>query len=207
MSGVGGNYYDENDAEEILRLAARDGGSGRVDKEKLLAMAAELGIPPEAVARAERELVAKKEIDAEAEAEKRDREEFRRRRTRNLVAGASSWLTLSALMVGIWFLSGRGDFWPAWIIFFGAFGFLPGVFHRFGGSSEDEFQRWRRRKQGLIDTPRQGKVRDVLNELASRQDMGRLEVIRELRVRTGLPLSDAKQAVEIYASEHDGIVW
>ena len=39
---------------------------------------------------------------------------------RRLVGGATSWLILSAILVGIWAASGGGYFWPAWIIAIGA---------------------------------------------------------------------------------------
>ncbi len=207
MSGTGSRFYDDNEAEEILRLAARDGGSGRLDKERLLSMAAELGITPEAVERAESELVLKKESDAKAKIDADERAEYRKHRRSVLWGSVGSYVSVCALVVAIWFFTGyKGGFWPFWVIFPWGFGVAPQFFRR---SSERDFERWRRRRRGETDPQaiNESTMRAVLDELASRGETDRLSVIRELRVRTGVQLSVAKEAVDEYAAEHDDVVW
>lgn len=54
-----------------------------------------------------------------------------------------AYLILNALLVGIWALSGRGSFWPAWVmVFWGvglAFNGWSAYFHK--PFSEDEIRR------------------------------------------------------------------
>jgi len=210
-SGPSERFYDENEAEEILRLAARDGASGRVDKDRLISMAAELGISPEAVERAEAEIVQKKEAERLETIEKAERQEYRRYRRGVLWSSLGSFFGMSLFFVGIWFFSGHdGGFWPVWIIFPWGFGIFPQIVSVFTGGSDRDYQRWRRRRlRRELNEETEPQVRQVLDELARRPDLQhrKIDVIKELRERTGVGLATAKEAVEQYADEHDGVVW
>lgn len=62
----------------------------------------------------------------------------RRRRRRGWISAAvSSWLSVSAMMVVIWFATGMGFFWPIWVI--GPWGacLIPSVVNEFFGHRQD----------------------------------------------------------------------
>jgi hypothetical protein len=209
VSGPGGRFYDENDAEEILRLAARHGTGDKVDKDRLLSMAAELGISPEAVERAEAELVEKRAAEAASKIDVENRAEYRRQRRRDLWNNVGSYVSINALMVVIWFFTDRGYFWPFWVIFPWGLGVVPQIFIGLGRGSDRDYERWKRKRFGRSEPDEEFKenVRAVLDELATRRETGKLMVIKELRERTGVDLRTAKDAVDQYAATHDDVVW
>jgi hypothetical protein len=210
-SDSSGRFYEENEAEEILRLASRDSNQGRVDRERLLSMAAELGIAPEAVERAEAEWTQKRDAEKAAAAEAEDRAEYRRHRRSALWSNLGSYLTVNLFLVGIWFYDGpHGGFWPFWVIFPWGMWVVPSALFGSGRGKERDFQRWRRRRhRSDWADAREPQLREVLDELAGREDLrnSKLMVIQELRQRTGVDLDVAKEAVEEYAAEHDQVVW
>ena len=102
-------FYEEDEAEAILRLAARRGATGGMSREALMRIAGEVGISPEAVDEAERQLTGQQENANLAI-------EFRRSQRVDFVERLGTYAATSAFMVGIWFFTGRGFFWPAFVI-------------------------------------------------------------------------------------------
>ncbi len=146
----GQTFYDEDEAETILRLAARHSGlEGGMTRERLLATAEELGISPAAVEAAEREIRGAREVDAL-------RKEYEAEVRRGHWSEVSSWLRGSVVLFGInliiegFQLGPLADFWCVWPI--GIWGFVlvgrmieRAVTHRVAG--EERFQQWRARRE------------------------------------------------------------
>ncbi len=78
MPNLEQKFYDEEDAEQILRLASSlSSPVGAMSRERLLATADELGISPEAVEEAERRInQSKGELLERAEFDRRIRRDF-----------------------------------------------------------------------------------------------------------------------------------
>ena len=50
---------------------------------------------------------------------------------RNLIGGAVAYVVFNAFFVGVWFVTGRGYFWPAWIMGGWGVGMVMGVWDYF----------------------------------------------------------------------------
>jgi hypothetical protein len=114
MSQMGERFYTEEQAQEILRVASQSSfGMGDISRERLLETAAELGISPEDVIRAERAVLEKQELES-------DRAAFRKHVRKELFGKVSRWLSLAVLLYGIAFvmngyeLNGLWNDWPKW---------------------------------------------------------------------------------------------
>ncbi|MHB8635178.1 MAG: 2TM domain-containing protein [Fimbriimonadaceae bacterium] len=136
-------FYDEDEAEAILRLAARRGATGGMTREALLRVAGEVGISPEAVEEAERQLAGQREeVDLAAE--------FRRRQRVDFTERLATYVGTSAFMVGIWFFTGRGFFWPAFVILALTLGIatdIPKYLFVGGSSYQHAFARWKSKRE------------------------------------------------------------
>lgn len=157
--------FRQEEAEQILREAVRRdmeqqapaasvaAGAGALDvsRERLQAMAEELGITPaalEAVLR-DREIAAEQRRTQESEQELR--REFIQRRHADFLPHLTSYLGVNVLLIAIWFLTTpHGYFWPVWPmlgwglgIFFHGTAALPTR----GPNFEREFAGWKARRQ------------------------------------------------------------
>jgi len=56
-------------------------------------------------------------MDATQNADLRKAAEASLARKRNFLRYLGTWMIVSIICVVIWFLSGRGSFWPVWVIF------------------------------------------------------------------------------------------
>jgi hypothetical protein len=146
----GQEFYEEDDAQEILRLAAQS-STGKMTREQLVQAAAELGISPDAVAEAEASHLAAKQEKAALEEDRRLREIYRH------VWRGAIWSRFSALAgpllflaVIVWFvLSTGGHLW--WLIFIGPWGFLKRWSRLFAFEPfEQGYQRWRRERDAKV---------------------------------------------------------
>jgi len=139
----GQSFYEESDAQEILRLAAQS-STGKMTHDQLVQAAAELGISPEAVADAEaRHLAAKHEKEA-LENDQRLREIYRRERRSEVFSRLLSIIGPLAFMgLILWFaFSHGGELW--WLIFIGPWGFFRKTSRAFAFEPfEEGYQRWR----------------------------------------------------------------
>lgn len=150
-------FYEEGEAEEILRRAAAHSPYGVIDRDQLLSMGSELGISEQAIANAEAQLAREKADKAVANAEKAERQEYLRWRRTHFWSELSSYLTACVVMSGIWFFTGKGYFWPGWIIGIGAVVTVTNFFGEVLAFSERDFQRWRK-KNGKTPKVEEGGV-------------------------------------------------
>src|SRR5688572_27639254 len=109
-------HYNDQDAEEILRIASRESAANGMSRDVLLKTAEELGISPDAVARAEEQLVMKRQADRIQEEDKELRKQFEDERRGKFMADFWSYLGVNAGLIGIWWFTGHNYFWPAWVL-------------------------------------------------------------------------------------------
>ena len=108
------SFYTDEQAQEILQMAARTSlGSGAVSRAQLLETAAELGISPEEVLRAESAFLEKQEWDEDYSA-------FKKAKLKKITGEISQWFSVAAFFYGIVFVTsgfsfnGLLDAWPKW---------------------------------------------------------------------------------------------
>ena len=136
-------FFQEDEAEAILRLAANRGVSGGMSREALMRLAGEVGISPEAVEDAER-LLAGQHADAALA------EEFRRKQRVDFSELIGARVTVSAILVVVWWFAGHTHFfWPAipiLVILVGVVGDIPK--HLFVKSSAYQlaFAKWKAKR-------------------------------------------------------------
>jgi len=114
MRTMAERFYTDEEAQEILRMAARTSiGSGAVSHRELLETAAELGIRPEEVLQAENAFLEQQALES-------DRKEFRKHKRKELFGGVSRWISLAILLYGIALVTNGFEFkglleeWPKW---------------------------------------------------------------------------------------------
>ena len=136
-------FYQEDEAEAILRLAARRGATGGMSREALLRVAGEVGISQEEVEAAERQLTGQREdVDLALE--------FRRCQRVDFAERIASYVGTSALMVGIWYFIGPRFFWPAIVILAMGIGVVTDIpkYLFVGGSAyQQAFVRWKAKRE------------------------------------------------------------
>jgi len=151
--------YSDEEADQILRHAARLTGKAEgMTFEALRAAASEAGISEEALAQAEREILAQ-----QAEAE--ERAAFKKSLKDKMRAEVASWLSVSLMLYGINFMTSGMRFnpfgmWATWV--FGIWGLAVLVKFVENGiarpeRNEEAFHRWREERQrraGLLPPPR-----------------------------------------------------
>ncbi|HVT11633.1 MAG TPA: 2TM domain-containing protein [Fimbriimonadaceae bacterium] len=146
----GERFYDEKEAEEILRLAASDSQAvTAMTRERLLATASELGITEDAVVRAEQRLAEKRAEEERQKAEAAEYAEFRASRRRQLFSSLGGWLSTSVVLVGLNLLTSHAITWSVWPV--GVWGLvefghlLEAIFAP--RNDKEQFERWRRRRR------------------------------------------------------------
>ncbi|MCW5941610.1 MAG: hypothetical protein KIS66_05225 [Fimbriimonadaceae bacterium] len=197
---LGNEFYNEDDAQKILQMAARHGGGGMTHSQ-LVEAAAELGIPPEAITQAAESLRQKRE-------EEELRQEFRRKRRRNEVNEWTSYFSTCLVCCAIWFFTtkGSGYFWPMWVA--GPWGVfkLIGTLTTWVRSERDEFDEFvRRRRAEQADRPSLPATEvDAFLESLAALGTSKLEAIKEVRQRYGTDLKGAKDLVVDYERRNPG---
>jgi hypothetical protein len=144
MSGQ--RFYEEGEAEDILRRALHQTDSGAIDRQRLLAMASELGISESAVLKAEAELATERGETLARQQEDGDRRAFHKHRTNRLVTDFSGYLFFNVFLIGFWWLTGHGYFWPGWMLGIGVAGLAGSLLHNHFGDTQKEFEKWRRER-------------------------------------------------------------
>ncbi|CAN5436694.1 hypothetical protein BH11ARM1_BH11ARM1_10770 [soil metagenome] len=191
-------FYEEGDAEEILRLAAGKGiGSGSMSHDELVRAAAELGISPDVVASAAQEYQ-KGRVGAV------DRAEYDKYRKRALYDSIGKYLSVNLMLFAINFVASRGHWWFIWPAGFMLIPVIKEVvsfYYRGSGDYERGFERWKA-KRDRKDV-QQTDVRKELDAIAGYVDIDaeKLKAIKELRERTGLGLKESKEAVDAYLGD------
>lgn len=141
----------DEDVEEILKLAIRQSHESTTDlRQRLQQTATELGITPEAIARAEQQYFQGKTIKEEL----REYDEERRRSARlHLI----SYIAVNLGLLGINFLSAVGDKNPSlWALYplvgwgIGLMIHLGSVYFTKPSITDDEFLAWRRRRSRAL---------------------------------------------------------
>jgi hypothetical protein len=207
MPGEGQQFYSESDAQEILRRAASSHTSaGGLSRDELLRTAAELGVSPEAVARAEAEYFAERE-------QNRDIDEFRRQHRAEFRTHLVIYAIINIFLLCINLLTSADHLW----FFYPLLGWGIGIaIHGYTTYNEDtsewrkEFEDWKRKREWQPSNSLQAEgVRAILErELVLARDSGedasKIELIKQVREGTGLGLKESKDAVEYYLRQNPG---
>lgn len=198
--GGANRFYEEGEAEEILRRALHQSDTGAVDRARLLAMASELGISEEAITRAEAQIASERQSETDRRQVELDKVEFRKNRRSRFLADLTSYLSVNAFLIGIWWFTGQGYFWPFWVLAGWGIGVVSDFFSAFFGHSDREFERWKRKRarrsarlSGVEPT-----VEAFLDALGPELPGQKLQTIKDVRERFGLDLVEAKDAVDGY---------
>lgn len=185
-------HYSEEEAEEILRLATRKQGSGGIPRDRLVEMAAELGLSPDQVQSAEQEFNATRNQEDE-------RKRFESHVLRDLWSHVATYVAVNAGLVGMDLIGdGRLD-WAYWPLLGWGIGVACHVASVFWSSSDAEakaFQEWKATRETAVLTDEQ---RILLDEFTRNGPTGQLMAIKELRDQLGLDLKHAKDVTERYA--------
>jgi len=143
MAASGQSFYEEDEAEQILNLAASMSSQiGKMSHDRLLETAAELGISREAVEAAERQVT----IDRK---DKALRKEFDDRQRRELIGHLTSYLVVNAFLLFINLRTTPWHIWAIWPMLGWGIGLVAHANAALFKSSESyrgEFDRWRERR-------------------------------------------------------------
>lgn len=151
----GSERFGEDEAQEILKLAARQSaGGGTVSRDELWSMGAELGLSREQIEAAIRQRTEQREL---AE----DRKAFARYRRSKAWSQVSSGLSFAVLLFGLNFLTTSnkldfGSYWAIWPVGFVALFSLVGFLESWRPKDRQaEFERWRakRREKAPVEEP------------------------------------------------------
>lgn len=200
-------HYNDQDAEEILRIASREAATGGMSRDTLMKTAEELGITPEAVARAEEQLVMKRQADRIHVEDAELRKQFEEERRGKFMADFWSYLGVNAGLIGIWWFTGANYFWPMWVLLCWGMGLVADFASTFLSKDEAKFQRWKRRRQRKTGGVQQigDQSIPVLDEITASGEVSKIEAIKELRERLSLDLRDAKDMADQYEQKNPGV--
>lgn len=203
----GQEFYSEDDAQEILRLAARTPQPGGMSRDQMASVASELGISPEALAAAELEFRNQQQARLEASAEAEQKRLFQRKRVGDFIGHLVTYVSVNAFLIFIWSRSAGSSFWPGYVL--GGWGigviaqlaslFMPSEFEKEWAAQkikEDPEKlalAFRMRFRGSLD-----EVDEFLEELQESGVHGKLDAIKYLREATGYDLKESKQRVELF---------
>lgn len=101
--------YTDDQAKAILERAVRIAAENPITREDLVRAAAELDISAEVVDRAEKNLYTNSSNEAL-------RQIYRLKQTARYQKRLVTAVEVTVIFMVIWFFSGRGYFWPGWII-------------------------------------------------------------------------------------------
>lgn len=169
MRTMAERFYTDEQAQEILRMAARSSmGSGAVSHRELLETAAELGIRPEDVFKAENAFLEQQALES-------DRKEFRQLKRKELFGGVSRWFSLAILLYGIAFVSNGFELkgllmdWPKWpvgIIGIFALKDLIEASVELTFNREAAFEKWRAKRPKKLAPKSEGAVEPLVAAIA-----------------------------------------
>lgn len=145
MVGMAERFYDEEEAEAILRLAAGR-ASGGMSWERLLSMAAELGIPPDAVEEAEKAIaVQRQDHNLRSEYDRHVRHEF--------ASHLISYIIVNTFLVVLNLVTSPHTFWVAWVLMGWGIGLafhFASTFLKNSDNYESEFVKWKAKREGRL---------------------------------------------------------
>lgn len=204
-------FYSEEEAEQILRLAAAGSSRGNLSRDEIVRMASELGISPEAVLEAEKQVVQQRTNQDIARAEVEERKKFRKASWVEFWQHLSTYAVTNGVLIAIWALTDAGGyFWPKWPLLGWGIAIASHFFSAISDmASEDSFHKWqikqRKRQAKLIGAGAQA-VAPILDEYVMSGGASRIEAISKVRAGTGLDLLSAKAAVDQYAIDNPGVI-
>jgi hypothetical protein len=140
-------FYDDEEAEEILRRAASFSTTGQLTHDRLLETAAELGITPEAVERAQREYDQDRTVTLE-------QTEFDAAQRREFYHHLLSYVTVNAVLLILNLVTDPHSLWFFWCLLGWGIGLLfhaASVFFRSSEGYRQQFEKWRANKRLLGD--------------------------------------------------------
>lgn len=199
--------YSEQDAQEILRRAA-SAQSGFMSRDELLLAASELGISPQAVEQAERDY-------QEARVDEDLRSQFRLKQRQDFLG---SFKVLAACGVIFWLLMKDGtagnspqhNIFAIVVALFGIWSVIKNGYFAFAEKSpawqksfEDFKVADKKRKARAVERTNDVAISDILQNVEADE---KVTVIKHLRDTTGLPLNEAKSAVDDYYKRHPEIL-
>jgi len=199
--------YGEDDLEQILKIASRrmpNSGSGVDNRQRLLAMADELGISPADLEAAELEY-------AQTKSSKEERALFDAERRNGFLQHLLPFVMVNLFLA---FLSLRkGDFWFLFPLFGWGIGIVSHAASALGNgpSVEAAFQEWRRTRAKIDQLNVSHNVEAVIADFVSTYKLQytpapKVDTIAYLRKITGLGLKDAMDAVDYYSNRHPGSI-
>ncbi|MFI5385035.1 MAG: 2TM domain-containing protein [Fimbriimonadales bacterium] len=145
----GERFYDENEAEEILRVAVHDShATGAMTRDRLVATAAELGIPEDAIVRAEQQIASEREEKERQKADAAELAEFKAYNRRRTWSSLGNWLGTSVILVGIDLITSHRITWSIWPV--GIWGLVE-IGHVIENlmspaTRGERFERWKRKR-------------------------------------------------------------
>lgn len=145
----GERFYEEKEAEEILLRAASDSmAAGAMTRARLVATAAELGIPEDAIVRAEQQIAQQREEEARQKAEAAELAEFKADSRRKLWGSLGNWLGTSVILVGIDLITTHRITWSIWPVgMWGLFEIAHFIERLMTPVTRGErFERWKRKR-------------------------------------------------------------
>ena len=195
-------FYSDDEADQILRVAAKQTTTGGFNRDRLVSMAAELGISEEDVKRAEIQVAEQRELDE-------DRELYKAKRKRDLFSEVSSWASTAALLFGINFLTGPGNWWCQWPIGIWGIFVVKDVLERVlitPATNEANFQRWREKRSKKEAEKALGgnSAEELFERIESESGGDKGEAINLFRKYTGSGRSQATEAIENYERQWPG---
>jgi hypothetical protein len=178
--------YSEEEAEEILRLAARK-ESGGIPRDRLVQMAAELGISSEQIVHAEREFLAKR--DAEVERRKGESQVLR-----DFWGHVATYAVVNGGLVLMDVIPDGQIDWAYWPLLGWGIGLACHIVSVFWSNADDaeSSHKW---PEGRTLTIEQ---REFLDECAAKYPGQKLMMIKEFQERYGLGLRESKDVVDHY---------
>jgi hypothetical protein len=158
MSGMPERFYDEEEAEAILRVAAGKMPIGGMSRERLLSTAAELGIPPEAVDQAE-QVVTQRRRDLEL------RSEFDRHVRQEFASHLISYIVINAFLVILNLITSPRTLWVIWVVLGWGLGVtfhFASVYFKNTDNYESEYTKWKAKREGRLSG--KGSASDLVQE-------------------------------------------
>ncbi len=183
-------FYEEDEAEEILRLAAQKSAVGGMSRERLLATAAELGISPEAVEEAERTVtVHRREVEVRSDYDRHVKGEF--------YSHLSAYVVVNAFLIGMnFFTDGRID-WAIWPLLgwgIGIASHFSNAFIKRSSDYEESYEKWKARREERLSG--RGTASELVHEWLTQHPGDTKGAARYVRQHLDLRGREAKSVVE-----------
>lgn len=194
----GHEFYQEEEVDEILRIAAKSPLSGGMSRERLMATAAELGISEQAVLEAEEQMRGQRREEIE-------KREFEKHELHELASALISYVSVNLFLVGIWYFTGRHYFWPIWPILGWGFAIVNDVVETFVPSErKKQFEKWQKKRRRSANRPETA-AGEILAEFVANGGEARLMAVKELHEKLGINPVEAKTLVDEWAEDHPGV--